>query len=101
MNEGQEPSPSVGHTLALPTGRQATGGEGAPSILDACGFAPGGWLGKEGLWPVMFRWLSLKVVNGAPGHHLMKTFPFSVTWELVRANPCPTLTCRAAKPRLP
>lgn len=33
--------------------------EHAPSILDACGFAPGGWLAKEGLWLVMPRWLSL------------------------------------------
>ena len=42
-------------------GRQ-WGGERGPSILGACGFAPGRWFGKEGLWLVMSRWLSLKAV---------------------------------------
>lgn len=94
-------------TLALLTGRQAMGDERAPSILGACGFAPGRCFGKERLWLVMSSWLSLTL---CPRTLSQKDDSFLCYMGTVQSKtlscahpfsscPVPSCQCRAMAPR--
>lgn len=87
---GSEGFPPEQGTRLSQQGRQAMWDEPAPRILCACSFAPGKVVWQGGVVPGDVLWLSLKAVPWDPV--MWRYFLSAVSWELVKAKLCPTVT---------